>query len=95
MATKRVTEQDIILINEAYLGCKTYSGAAAATGWSAATVKKYVDPNYKSQQKVNDEPIWLPLISDITPQLSIHYDLTCLSDEEEQEIKTLWKELVI
>ena len=92
---KRVGPDDIIKINEAYLACGTYSGAAAATGWSASTVKKYVISDYKSEQKVEAADIELPPIEEIAEKLPPWYDITCLTPEEEKEIKTLWKEMLI
>jgi hypothetical protein len=92
---KRVGPEDIIKINEAYLACGTYSGAAAASGWSASTVKKYVIPGYKSEQKVEVVDIELPPIEEIADKLPPWYDLTCLTTEEEQEIKLLWEEMIV
>lgn len=92
---KRVGPDDIIKINEAYLACGTYSGAAAATGWSASTVRKYVTSDYKSEQKVEAADIELPPIEEIAEKLPPWYDITCLTPEEEKEIKQLWKEMLI
>ena len=92
---KRVGPDDIIKINEAYLACGTYSGAAAATGWSASTVKKYIISDYKSEQKVEAIDIELPPIEEIAEKLPPWYDITCLTPEEEKEIKQLWKEMLI
>ena len=92
---KRVGPDDIIKINEAYLACGTYSGAAAATGWSASTVKKYVISDYKSEQKVEAVDIELPPIEEIAEKLPPWYDITCLTPEEEKEIKQLWTEMII
>lgn len=92
---KRVGPDDIIKINEAYLACGTYSGAAAATGWSASTVKKYVISDYKSEQKVEAVDIELPPIEEIAEKLPPWYNITCLTPEEEKEIKMLWKEMLI
>ena len=92
---KRVGPDDIIKINEAYLACGTYSGAAAATGWSASTVRKYVISDYKSEQKVEAADIELPPIEEIAEKLPPWYDITCLTLEEEKEIKQLWKEMLI
>lgn len=92
---KRVGPDDIIKINEAYLACGTYSGAAAATGWSASTVRKYVISDYKSEQKVEAADIELPPIEEIAEKLPPWYDITCLTPEEEKEIKQLWKEMLI
>ena len=92
---KRVGPDDIIKINEAYLACGTYSGAAAATGWSASTVKKYIISDYKSEQKVEAVDIELPPIEEIAERLPPWYDITCLTPDEEKEIKQLWKEMLI
>ena len=92
---KRVGPDDIIKINEAYLACGTYSGAAAATGWSASTIKKYVISDYKSEQKVEVIDIELPPIEEIAERLPPWYDITCLTPEEKKEIKQLWKEMLI
>ena len=94
---KRVGPEDIIQINEAYLVCGTYSGAAAATGWSASTVKKYVDPNYKSQSITTEDEadIELPPLSQVAEWLPPWYDITCLTPQEEKEIKQLWKEMLV
>ena len=92
---KRVTQDDIIAMNEAYLACGTYSGAAKATGWSASTVKKYIIDGYKSEQKVEVVDIELPPIEEIADRLPSWYDITCLTPEEEKEIKQLWGEMLI
>ena len=92
---RRVSQEDIILINEAYLAAGTYSGAAAATGWSASTIKKYIIPDYKSEQKVEAVDIELPPLSEIADKLPPWYDITCLTPEEEYEIKQLWKEMIV
>ena len=92
---KRVTQDDIILINEAYAACGTLTGAAKATGWSASTIKKYLVPGYKSEQKVEVADIKMPPIEEIADKLPPWYDLTCLTPEEEEEIKLLWKEMTV
>ena len=91
---KRVTQEDIILINEAYLACGTLSGAAKATGWSSSTVKKYLIPNFKSEQKVEAANIELPPISKVLEQLQ-GGNLTCLRPDEERELKQLWAEMIV
>ena len=92
---KRVTQDDIIAMNEAYLVCGTYSGAAKVTGWSASTVKKYIIDGYKSEQKVEAVDIKLPSIEEIADRLPPWYNITCLTPEEEKEIKQLWGEMLI
>lgn len=91
---KRVTQEDIILINEAYLACGTLSGAAKATGWSSSTVKKYLIPNFKSEQKIEATNIELPPISKVLEQLQGD-NLTCLRPDEERELKQLWVEMIV
>lgn len=91
---KRVTQNDIILMNEAYLMCGTYSGTAKATGWSASTVKKYIIPNFSSQQKIEVTNIELPPINEVVDNLRGR-NLSCLRPSEEEAIKELWKELVV
>lgn len=92
---KRVTNDDIILMNEAYLISGTYAAAARATGFSASTVRKYIIPNYKSQPIIEEEDIELPPLTEIADQLPPWYDITCLTPEEEKEIKLLWKEMLV
>lgn len=91
---RRVDNQAIIEINEAYLACGTLSGAAKATGWSASTVKKYLIPDFKSEQKVEAANIELPPISKVIEQLQGD-NLTCLRPDEEKEIRNLWKEMLV
>ena len=91
---KRVGPEDIIIINEAYLAAGTYSGAAAATGWSASTIKKYVIPSYKSEVRGQESKIELPSI-DIAATAISGKNITCLRPDEEEELKELWKEMLI
>lgn len=48
----RVGPLDIIKMNELYLTIKTYAGVAREVGFSASTVKRYIDPNFKLVPKV-------------------------------------------
>ncbi len=45
----RVSQDEIIKMNELYLEYKTYSAVAREVGRAPSTVKKYIDPNYVSQ----------------------------------------------
>lgn len=45
----RVSEQEIIKMNELYLEYHTYAAVAREVGRAPSTVKKYIDPNYESQ----------------------------------------------
>ena len=97
MANK-ITEEDILNINKAYLELKTYSGVARKLGFSPATVKKYIIPNFVI---VKDENIKRFNTNDLR---SLDLDmfrikdwdkLIQISDEEMKEIEDLWKELII
>lgn len=98
MATK-VTYEDIQEINRVYYECKKYSETARRTGWSAATVKRYVDPHYNPIDETvirrftkHDMP---PLDTSIFEGIDNFGDLCELSDSERDEIKELWRELTI
>lgn len=91
---KRVSSEDIILINEAYLACGTLTGAAKATGWSTSTIKKYLIPNFKSEQKVEVANIELPPINTVLEQLKEN-NLSCLRPSEEEELEALWKGMIV
>lgn len=96
----KLTNEDKIKINEVYLRVKTYSGTARETGFSPATVKKYVIPNYIPQENLN-KTIFLEEEIPKNPDLSILInvinlgEICVLSEEERKEIKELWKELVV
>ena len=92
---KRVTQEDIIKINELYLKLKTKTAVARETGFSASTVSKYIIADYKPAAAIEkkkfmgelpefDEMIFM--IDDWTPLLEI-------SDAEMDEICELWGEL--
>lgn len=98
MASK-VTYEDIQEINRVYYECKKYSETARRTGWSAATVKRYVDPNYNPIDETvirrftkHDMP---PLDTSIFESIDNFGELCVLSDSERDEISELWRELTI
>jgi len=94
---RRVTEEDIIQMNEAFLLCGTYSGAAKATGWSASTVKKYIISGYTSQidAVVRESMITLPDLDEVVANLRQMANATMLTSEEALEVTELWKELIM
>lgn len=100
MANK-VTQENIIKMNEIYLKCGTYAETARRTGFSASTVKKYIIPNYISKEAIvitnpfstNDIPAF-----DKTKFVGIDFSadmLYQLSDEEKKEVEELWKEMLV
>ena len=54
MANK-VTDADKLKFNELYLKLKTYAAVARETGFSASTVKKYIIPNFVSQEDIVEQ----------------------------------------
>lgn len=94
---RTVNEEDIIQINEAFLLCGTYSGAAKATGWSASTVKKYIISGYTSQTDTaaQESMITLPDLDKVVTNLRQMTHAIMLTSEEALEVTELWKELII
>lgn len=96
----RVTEQDKIRINELYLKYGTYAEVARQTGFAPTTVKKYIIPNFTPQSEVKQKKI---TINDIPEDIDIDMflkienfgEFCALSEEEKEDMKELWKEMVI
>ena len=93
---KRVCEEDIIAMNEAYLLCGTYSGVAKALGWSASTVKKYIIDSYQSKGAVGTVPsvkvfVEPAAIDEAMNYLVNHSNLSCLTEQEKKDMKDIWK----
>lgn len=96
---RRVTAEDIKNINQIYYEYKSYAEVARQTGWSASTVSKYIDKNYKPVQPENikrfDIHYDLPEFT-TEPFENVEWgDLCKLTDEEKTEIAELWKEIAI
>lgn len=98
---KRVTNEDIINFNTIYYKTKNYSQVARETGFSASTVKKYIDKNWKPAKNDNIirfDLVNLPNFSEavkIFRGVTNYGDLCVLSDNEKEELKVLWEELAI
>ena len=92
---RKVTDKDIVEMNIAYLSCGTYSGAAKLTGWSAATVKKYIIQGFAMPQaKESKNVVTLDVIS--RPNLSNSFGQYCvLSQDEKDELDELRKEILV
>lgn len=97
MANK-VNQEDILNINRLYLRLKTYAAVARQTGFSPSTVKKYVVPGF---QEVEEKAVRrytgnLPVSIDLSNFDSNNWNTLCvLSDEEREEIKELWEEILL
>lgn len=99
----KITYEDIKNINELYANLKTYAAVSRATGFSPATVKKYVQKDYipLKDRAENIKPAPEIDLNCITTQVLNLFrgddwkDLCVLSEEEYEDIKSLWKEMNI
>ncbi len=99
MARTVVTQDMIKQINELYLNIKTYSGVAREVGIAPTTVKKYIIPNYQSEENIKK----IIFKKEDIPELSFEKfknledwgSLCNLTDEEKEEIKELWNEILM
>lgn len=97
---KRVTNEDIILINEIYYKTKSYAETARQTGWSAGTVSKYVDKNYAPPAPTEIVRVDMSILptefnTDIFKDLDNYGELCVLTEEEKNAMTELWKEMKI
>lgn len=95
----RVTSEDILRMNEIYYKTRVFAEVARQTGFSASTVRKYVDVNWKPVENeniikfdMNDLPEF-----DTTCFKGIenYGDLCVLTEREQDEMKELWRELAV
>lgn len=95
----RVTSEDILHMNEIYYKTHVFAEVARQTGFSASTVRKYVDVNWKPVEL--DKIIKFDLNNlpefDTTPFKHVSdYGAMCILDDEEiDQIRELWKELAV
>ena len=96
---RKVTNEDIKLMNEIYYRTKSYAETARQTGWSAGTVSKYIDKNFTPIVVENIKHFAMTDLPEFDPSsfddVKNFGDLCVMSEEEEEEIKELWKELAI
>lgn len=95
---RKVTQDDILVINQLYYKTKVYAEVARQTGFSATTVKKYVIPGW--QPPITDdikrfEGELPPINHEIFKRIENYGDLCVYSDAEFEEIRELWEELMI
>ena len=95
----RVTSEDILRMNEIYYKTHVFAEVARQTGFSASTVRKYVNVNWKPVEL--DKIIKFDLNNlpefDTTPFKHVSdYGAMCILDDEEiDQIRELWKELAV
>lgn len=100
MASK-VTNEDVLRINEIYYKTKVYAETARQTGFSAATVKKYVIPGWQPVITENIVKFDMALLPDYQEAVKVfrgidnYGNLCTLTAYEQDEIKELWKELAV
>ena len=100
MASK-VTNEDILRINEIYYKTKVYAETARQTGFSAGTVKKYVIPGWQPIIIENIQKFDLAQLPDFQKAIEIfrgifnYGNLCILTNDEKEEIKELWGELAV
>lgn len=95
----RVTSEDILHMNEIYYKTRVFAEVARQTGFSASTVRKYVDVNWKP---VENENIIKFKMNDL-PEFDTTYfkgidnygDLCVLTEHEKEEMIDLWRELAV
>lgn len=93
---KRVTNEDILLMNKIYAETKTYAETARQTGFSASTVKKYINPNFEVSAVEIEHKEFVFGEFPPFPQTGMAWrELMLLSEEEIEEIRILRKEVVI
>ena len=100
MANK-VTNEDILRINELYYKHKVYAEVARQTGFSASTVKKYVIPGWEPvaiENIIRFDIAQLPdftTVTDLFKDIDNYGGLCTLTVMEQDQIKELWKELAV
>ena len=96
---KRVTSEDIVRMNEIYYQTHVFAEVARQTGFSASTVRKYVDTNWKPA--VNENIVRFNL--DDLPEfdssnfkgIDNYGDLCVLTEREKEKMIELWKEMAV
>jgi hypothetical protein len=98
MASK-VTNEDILRINELYYKHKVYAEVARQTGFSASTVKKYVIPGWTPIASENIIKFDMAQLPDFTSAVELfrgiynYGNLCILTEHEKKEIEELWGEI--
>lgn len=100
MASK-VTNEDILRINEIYYKTKVYAETARQTGFSASTVKKYIIPGWQPVATESIVKFDIAQLPDFQEAVKVfrgvdnYGDLCVLTEREKDEIKELWGELAV
>lgn len=96
---KRVATEDILQMNSLYFQYKNFAEVARQTGFSASTVRKYVDVNWKpvvNENIIRFEFNQIPEFdSSIFRGIDNYGELCVLTEREKEELKQLWAELSV
>lgn len=94
---RRLTENDKIQINEVYAVCRNYTKTAEITGFSVASVKKYVIPDYEPAARLRPDPnsFSIPSIEETIERLQTEDELCLLHEWEKEEIELLQEDLLV
>ena len=96
MAVKKVTNEDILKMNQIYAEVGTYAETARQTGFSASTVKKYINPNFSSITRTPEKIEFNHMNPPTYPKTGFEWrELMLLSPEEIEQIAELRKEVLI
>ena len=95
----RVTSEDILRMNEIYYKTHVFAEVARQTGFSASTVRKYIDVNWKPIENENIIKFNMNDLPEIDTTcfkgIENYGDLCVLTEREQDEMKELLKELVV
>lgn len=95
----RVTSEDILRMNEIYYKTHVFAEVARQTGFSASTVRKYVDVNWKPIENENIVKFDMNNLPEFDTTcfkgIENYGDLCVLTEREQDEMKELLKELVV
>lgn len=95
----RVTSEDILRMNEIFYKTHVFAEVARQTGFSASTVRKYVDTNWKpviNENIIRFEFNQIPEFdSSIFRGIDNYGELCVLTEREQEELKQLWIELSV
>lgn len=95
----RVTSEDILRMNEIYYKTHVFAEVARQTGFSASTVRKYVDTKWEPVKSENIIKFDLNDIPEFDSTIFIgidnYGDLCTLTEREQEKMRELWKEMVV
>ena len=94
---KKVTQDEILRMNDLYLAIGTYSGVAREVGRAPSTVKRYIISDYTPQEETSaafDENLW-SAAEEFTPDYASFMEngSSLQTEAEKEEMRAYWKEL--